>query len=164
MGITGGRDGWYLGPSRDHYRCALYYIPETRAYRISGSMEGFPQHCQLPNLTNIQHLRALTEELTEETKIAAKTPQGRVCIKNLQLNITNILNPSVANDEEQRVRLVEQERQQRVIDNSPIVTIPRITDAPPIMQARNPTAKCHIKNTPRTHRRQTRNNTPGLSR
>ncbi len=26
-----GIDGWYLGPSKDHYRCALYYIPETRA-------------------------------------------------------------------------------------------------------------------------------------
>jgi hypothetical protein len=36
-----GIDGWYLGPSKDHYRCALYYIPETRAYRISGSMELF---------------------------------------------------------------------------------------------------------------------------
>jgi hypothetical protein len=27
-----GVDGWYLGPSQDHYRCDLYYIPETRAY------------------------------------------------------------------------------------------------------------------------------------
>ena len=36
-----------------------------------------------------------------------------------------------------------------------------ITDAPPIMQSQNPTAKRHLKNTPRTHRRQTRNNTPG---
>jgi hypothetical protein len=24
-----GVAGWYLGPSKDHYRCALYYIPET---------------------------------------------------------------------------------------------------------------------------------------
>jgi hypothetical protein len=27
-----GVDGWYLGPSQDHYRCDLYYIPEMRAY------------------------------------------------------------------------------------------------------------------------------------
>ena len=32
-----GVDGWYLGPSKVHYRCDLYYIPETRAYRTSGS-------------------------------------------------------------------------------------------------------------------------------
>ncbi len=37
--------GWYLGPSKDHYRCALYHILETRAYCISGSTELFPQHC-----------------------------------------------------------------------------------------------------------------------
>ncbi len=38
-----GIDGWYLGPSKDHYQCNLYFIPETRAYCISGSMELFPQ-------------------------------------------------------------------------------------------------------------------------
>ena len=84
-----------------------------------------------PNLTNIQHLRALTDKLAEENKIAATTPQGRACIKNLQSNITQILNPAATNDEEQRVRLAEQERQQRVIDEAPIATIKRITDAPP---------------------------------
>jgi hypothetical protein len=57
-----------------------------------------------------------------------------VCIKNIQSNITKILNPSVANDKEQRVRRNEQEQQQRVIDDTPIITIPRTTDAPPIMQ------------------------------
>ena len=31
-----GTDAWYLGPSRDHYRCNHYFVPETRAYRISG--------------------------------------------------------------------------------------------------------------------------------
>jgi hypothetical protein len=48
-----------------------------------------------------------------------------------------------------------------VIDDAPIITIKRITDAPPIMQAQNPTAKRQLKNAPRIHRRQTRNNTPG---
>ena len=31
-----GVDGWYLGPSKDHYPCDLYFIPKTRAYRKSG--------------------------------------------------------------------------------------------------------------------------------
>ena len=60
-----GVDGWYLGPSKDHYRCALYLIPKTRAYRTSGSTEFFPQHCQLPCLTPKQNFRALAEEMTE---------------------------------------------------------------------------------------------------
>ncbi len=48
-----------------------------------------------------------------------------------------------------------------MIDDTPILTIPRITDAPAIMQSRNPTAKHMLKNNPRVHRRVTRNNTPG---
>ena len=51
--------------------------------------------------------------------------------------------------------------EQRVIDNSPIISIPRITNAPPIMHARNPTAKRTLQLTPRLHRWTTRNNTPG---
>jgi hypothetical protein len=48
-----------------------------------------------------------------------------------------------------------------VIDEKPILTVPRIMNAPPIMKAQNPTAKRALKNTPHLHRRQTRNNTPG---
>jgi hypothetical protein len=48
-----------------------------------------------------------------------------------------------------------------VIDDTPIITIPRITDAQPIMQSRNPTSKRKLKGTKRLHRRVTRNNTPG---
>jgi hypothetical protein len=53
------------------------------------------------------------------------------------------------------------EEEQKVIDETPILTIPEITDALPIMQARNPTAKRVLKSTPRIHRRLTQNNTPG---
>jgi hypothetical protein len=49
-----------------------------------------------------------------------------------------------------------------VIDDYPIHTIPRITDAPPIMQSCNPTAKRALQNTPQLHRHVTRNNTPGI--
>ena len=48
-----------------------------------------------------------------------------------------------------------------MIDNAPIITIPRITNADPILQSRNPTAKRMLRNTPRIHSRATRNNTPG---
>jgi hypothetical protein len=89
-----GIDGWYLGPSKDHYRCALYYIPETRAYRISGSTELFPQHCQLHNLTADQHFRALTDKLAYETAMANKTPTGRRLIKLLQSRIKQIVEPT----------------------------------------------------------------------
>ncbi len=146
-------DGWYLGPSKDHYQCALYYIPETRAYHISGLTELFPQHCQLPNLTPDQHFRALTDKLANETATANKTPTGRCLIKLPQSRIKQIVEPTAgitkqeAKEQEQRVRM----QHQRVIDETPILTIPRIMSAPPIMKSQNPTAKRVLKNTPRLH-------------
>jgi hypothetical protein len=138
-----GVDGWYLGPSMDHYRCDVYYIPETRAYRVSGSTELFPQHCQLPTLIPHQHLRALTDELAEEGSKTGHTMKGRRLLKLLQSHIGNILTPPPiitpslpTMSEEQRVNA----DQQRVIDESPIVMIPRITNSPAIMQSCNPTA------------------------
>jgi hypothetical protein len=149
----------------DHYRCNLYFIPETQAYRISGSTELFPQHCQLPNLMPHQHFHALTEELANLTAIASATQKGRRLIKLLQENIKKILNPTISALEEQRVRDNDiQMQQQRVIDNTPIITVllvPRITNAPPILQVRNPTAKRTLKDTPRMHQWVTQNNTLG---
>ncbi len=42
-----GTDAWYVGPSLDHYQCNHYFVPDTRAYRVLGSAELFPQHCQI---------------------------------------------------------------------------------------------------------------------
>jgi hypothetical protein len=72
-----GIDVWYLGPSKDHYQCDLYYIIETQAYRTSGSTKLFPQHCQLPDMTPHQHLHALTDELADKTPQASTTPKGK---------------------------------------------------------------------------------------
>ncbi len=62
-----GVDGWYLGPSMDHYRSDPYNIPETQAYQILGSTELFPQHWQMPNMTPQQHFCALTDKLAKST-------------------------------------------------------------------------------------------------
>jgi len=97
-----GVDGWYLGPSPDHYRCDLYYVPKTRAYRVSGSTELFPQHCQLPNLTPLQHFRALTNELAEETTVTAQTPKGKALLEQLKAKISAILDPPAICHHEQR--------------------------------------------------------------
>ena len=86
-----GTDAWYLGPSAEHYRCNIYYVPETRAYIILRSAELFPQHCQVLNLSNNAHLKALTEELEMTTGIAAKTHKGRTLIKALGKAIKAIL-------------------------------------------------------------------------
>jgi hypothetical protein len=88
-----GTDAWYLGPSKDHYRCNLYYVPATRAYYISGSAELFPQHCQVPNLSPNEHLRALTEELQTTAHSVKATPKGRAMIKKLRQQLNDLTAP-----------------------------------------------------------------------
>jgi hypothetical protein len=111
---------------------------------LSGSTELFPQHCQLPNLTPHQHLRALTDELAEATELASNTPKGKQLLKYLAQKIDDLMHPTSPN-KEQRVastdRLVACREEQRVIDESPIITIPQISNLPTIMKTNNPTAK-----------------------
>ena len=49
-----------------------------------------------------------------------------------------------------------------MIDEAPILTVPCITNAPPIMLTWNPTATRVLKTTNRLHRCITRNSTPGI--
>ncbi len=150
-----GVNVWYLGPSKDHYRCDLYYIIETQAYCISGSTELFPQHCQLPDMIPHQHLRALTEELAEATTVASNTPKGNQLLKFLVQKIEDLLHPAPPIKKkrvENKERLARQMEEQRVINETPIITIPRITDLPPIVTSNNPTAKWKLRGTKCLHR------------
>jgi hypothetical protein len=122
-----GIDAFYLGPAKDHYRCNNYYIPNTRAYRVSGSKELFPQHYQLPSMTPPQHFCTLSDELTEHTAQANSTPEGWRLLKLLGTRIETLLHPPSIS-EEQRVIAERQhearEAEQRVIDDSPSIPIP----------------------------------------
>jgi hypothetical protein len=54
------------------------------------------------------------------------------------------------------------EAEQKVIGDSLTITIPRITDAPSIMNTRNAMAQQNLKATPCVHQQVVRNNTPGI--
>jgi hypothetical protein len=116
-------------------------------------------------MTPHQHFRALTDELTEHTAQANNTPKGWCLLKLLGTRIKTLLHPPPIL-EEQRVIAERQhkarEAEQRVIDDSPIISIPQITDVLPVMLTCNPTAKQTLRTTPQLHRRVTCNNTPGI--
>ncbi len=95
--------------------------------------------------------------MAEVVDKANATPAGKRLIKGLQRKLQQALSPQIIQDEQR----VERENQQRVLDITPILTIPRITDVPGIMQSRNPTAKWMLKETPQLHRHVMQNNTPG---
>jgi hypothetical protein len=59
----------------DHYRCNHFFVPEIRAYRISGSAELFPQHCQVPILLWNENLQEVINEL--KTTLDEITPERR---------------------------------------------------------------------------------------
>jgi hypothetical protein len=88
-----GIDGWYLGPSMDHNRCDIYFIPETCAYQIYGSTELFPQHCQLLDMSPYQHLHPLTDELTEGASMVNQTIMGKHLLQMLHECITTMVAP-----------------------------------------------------------------------
>ncbi len=73
-----GTDAWYLGPLVDHYQCNHYFVPETRAYQISGSAKLFPQHCQVPFLSTKDHLQELTNKMVSRLGAMTAKKQGRV--------------------------------------------------------------------------------------
>jgi hypothetical protein len=82
----------------------------------------------------------------------------------LQKNIGNIsMPPPPIPDQgtEQRGEQRVNAEQQQVIDDTPIITLNRITNAPAIMTSHNPTTKQNIKTTLVVHHRVTWNNTPG---
>ncbi len=118
---------------------------------MSGSTKLFPQHCQLPDMTPHQHFWALTHELTANRDHAITTLKERCILQLLKDRVTALLAPPPTS-EEQRVsnelHRAEQVVQQRAIDNSPIITIPRITNAPGIIEACNLTAKQRLKRHP----------------
>jgi hypothetical protein len=107
----------------------------------------------------------LTDELTEHTAQVSSTPKGRRLLKLLGMRIDSLLHPTPISDKQRVNKICQQEAhkaQQRVIDNSCILTVPCLTNAPPIMFMQNQTAKHILKTTLRLHQQITRINTPGI--
>ena len=88
----------------------------------------------------------------------AQTHKGRALIKALGKAIKAILHPPAAGEQRVDNNIRAMETQCANEDMEPIT---RISDAPAIMKARDLTAKRNLKKDTRTHRRLTRNNTPG---
>ncbi len=170
--IQGRRYAWSVGAARswwlvfrpiaNHYQCNLYYLPETRKYQISGSTTLFLQQCQLLYMTLHQHLHALMDKLTNCSAPTSTTPKGKRLFCMIQEGIALMLAPSSTAKEQRVSNNLHQEAEQGVIDDTPIIHIPRLTDTPGIMELRNPMAKHALKLTPCLHWRVTQNNTPGI--
>jgi hypothetical protein len=183
-----GTDAWYLGPSVDHYQCNHYVVPKTRVYQISGSSELFPQHCQVPFLSRKDHLQELTNKMVSTlgamtakkkrrvlTLVRAKLSDKTICPGGPAF-LTSLCHAWILpEDDFQQVPqavapMRDQQRvipsgEQRVVPPHKIISIEdlrQMSNAPPIMNAPNPTTKQALKLMKQVHRRLTPNNIPGI--
>jgi len=154
---------------------------------MSGSAELFPQHCQVPFLSTSEHMKELTNKVVSTLKNMTAEKQRRV-LTLLKSKLSDamvqhegpafLMSPChtwiLPEDDVQRVpqlRVLTQDQQrvapsaeQRVGSTPEIPTLHdlrRMSNAPPIMKAPNPTTKRALKSTKRVHHRRTRNNIPG---
>ena len=69
-------DGWYIGPSLEHYRCLKCYIPETKGTRDSDTVEFFPSKFPLPHITTDDYLRQAATDIVSilKCKLSKLTP------------------------------------------------------------------------------------------
>jgi hypothetical protein len=56
-----GEEGWYIGPSLNHYRCVNCYYPRTRAEQHTDTVVFFPSTVKIPevDLKDFLHQAAL---------------------------------------------------------------------------------------------------------
>ena len=73
--------------------------------------ELFPQHCQIPNMSPHQHLRALTDELQDTTAVAVSTSKRRCLLKLMQSNLQAILIPPTSTATPRTEQRVTKEQQ-----------------------------------------------------
>ena len=144
-----GVDAWYCGPALEHYRCCHFYVPDTRAMRISGTYELYPTHCLLPTLSHLQHTDEVFNELLRSISPLPRAHKRRI--------LTTIVH---------RIRSI-------AATNKPTNTPGDVTSLPwpskgvqelaatkGDYSSTNPTAKHILRTAPRVHLQQTRTNNP----
>jgi hypothetical protein len=141
-----GTDAWYIGSAPEHYRSYEFYVPDTRAYRISNSAQFFPSFANIPQETDIEAATRTAVELIIELRRSA-SPKDPTKLSRHQQAI------KVINDIFHRIK----QQPPRVED--PNHPTPRVEAT----LSSNPTAPKVVKSKPRRHNRLTRNNTPGLA-
>jgi hypothetical protein len=143
-----GIDAWYIRPSKDPYRLYKFYCPETKAMRVNGSAQFFPQHCKLPTLNLTQHANAVADELFESLE-KLKKEKRRPLLRKIATQLEAIVTNRPSSLPRVTTSCNQDTAEQRVDVQDTTSTYTNLT-APHI-----------IATTPRTHQRKTRHNTPG---
>ena len=135
---TYATDGWYVGPTKDQYRCYKFYVPETRGFRITQTAKIFSRHCAPPMLTRNAQILLAAESLTEAL-LNKPTP--------------NILHPPNTTALQELAKIF----QQNVIPNENNAEVQRVEKT---TETTSHDATDKTKSQKQVHERKTRSNTP----
>ena len=72
---THGIEGWYIGPSLEHYRCVKCYMPLTSAERDSDTVAFFPHKLPIPKVTTDDFLR---QSVTDIISLLKTSPPSTI--------------------------------------------------------------------------------------
>jgi hypothetical protein len=137
-------DAWYCGPAMDHYRCSNFYVPETRAMRITSTYELYPTHCSLPTVSPHEHTGIVFNELI---RCIAPLPRA-----NKRRMLTKIIHTIT--------EMATTTKSYHAEPDLPWPANPQTSKGAEHHTSTNPTAPAQVFAAPHIHTRHTRANTP----
>ena len=145
-----GVEGWYVGPSLQHYRCVRCYIPKTRSEIISDTIKFIPNHIPIPEPSLEDVLTNTLQDLTNVLNTNATTLPAlqNNTAKQAIISIANALNtkpsvrtsegatinpiPTLKNNKTKKVtKPLTDEEFQRILDNIPKAKINKPNNSQP---------------------------------
>jgi hypothetical protein len=70
-------EGWYIGPASEHYRCYRVYMTETKAERITDTIEWYPTKTTLPTASSTEVITAALNDVRHE--LLNQRPNNSIC-------------------------------------------------------------------------------------
>jgi hypothetical protein len=58
-----GEEGWYVGPSMEHYRCVKCFLPATNRVRDADTVKFFPHQIPFPSTTTTDYLHQAANDI-----------------------------------------------------------------------------------------------------
>ena len=90
-----GEEGWYVGPSMEHYRCIKVFFPKSRAERNVDTVTFFPSKLSFPEIKTDDFLKQAAEDiihiLTNPTATTTPSLKAGNSTKNALLELATIL-------------------------------------------------------------------------
>ena len=167
------KDAWFVGPALQHYQCFRFFIPATKGFTTAQTANFFPSFTTMPTLSNEEFAILTARELVDAMKKLKKSKSLKIksAHKEKLLELAKIFNDALPMDKQSTFPKIDYCTPPRV---KSAAQSPRVDSEPTPARTRNfnslneptaslqPTSPTTILQTPITHQRRTRNNTPAF--